>query len=444
MCRLFLSSIICVNVCALLLATSVRATNVSLIEAYELALDHAPSVSIARFQIDGARAKKAQALSKLLPQATIFGQWSKNKLSYDSESLVQFDTDYPGQRYGVSVRQSLITVSDGIELNRQGELLELSKEKLRVTEAGLLTEIITAYLDILMSDAEVALLKDEILAVAEQLMEAKALYAKNLISVTEVLETESRQDTLKADRVMAEGRAAVSREALARLTGLRGGEPLAVAEDLALLSRFSDPDQAAAAASLADPLIAAAESEVAAAEQAVLKEKSRWIPDVYLSYNYQHSDVGFDNQSAPARDTSTVAIDFNYPLFQGGAKLARIRGASAEYNTALTTLRSQQLETESRARSAWLVFDAAIERLLAAKQAERSSTVKVTAMRRAAKAGTVRYTDVLLALAQQSRALRDLIDARFFYTQAWVELELASGAEPGPLAEKLSKMFHAS
>ena len=110
MCRSFLSSIICVNVCALFLATSVRAAGVSLIEAYELALDHAPSVSIARFQIDGARAKKAQALSKLLPQATIFGQWSKNKLSYDSESLVQFDTDYPGQRYGVSVRQSLITV----------------------------------------------------------------------------------------------------------------------------------------------------------------------------------------------------------------------------------------------------------------------------------------------------------------------------------------------
>ena len=94
----------------------------------------------------------------------------------------------------------------------------------------------------------------------------------------------------------------MSREALARLTGLRGGEPLAVAEDLALLSRFSDPDRAAAAASLADPLIAAAESEVAAAEQAVLKEKSRWIPDVYLSYNYQHSDVGFDNQ-APQPET---------------------------------------------------------------------------------------------------------------------------------------------
>ena len=62
-------------------------------------------------------------------------------------------------------------------------------------------------------------------------------------------------------------------------------------------------------------------------------------------------------------------------------------------------------------------------------------------MRRAAKAGTVRYTDVLLALAQQSRALRDLIDARFFYTQAWVELELASGAEPGRWQRSYRKCF---
>ena len=112
------------------------------------------------------------------------------------------------------------------------------------------------------------------------------------------------------------------------------------------------------------------------------------------------------------------------------------------YGTAVTKLRAQQLDTETRARSAWLIFDAATQRLLSTKKAVTSADVNVIATRRSAKAGTARYTDVLLALAQHSRALRDLIDARFFHARAWVELELAVGASPAPLAKTLSTLLH--
>ena len=431
-----------IPLCFALVAADSAAEEITLSQAYQLALEHAPDVDIARFQIDGAEARKGQVLGKLLPQATAFGQWSKNKISYESDPLFPGDLDYPGQRYGVSVRQSLLAVSDGIELSRQNKLIQLSKDELRITEAELFSELLEAYLDILLSDAELVLLNDEILSVDAQLKEARALFKKNLIPVTEVLETESRLDILKSDLIMAEGQAAVSREFLSTLTGLPGGEPMAVTENLALLARFSGPDAAATVALASDPSIDAAQSKVEAAEKAVLREKARWVPDVYLSYNYQHSDVGFDNQRSPSRDTSTFAIDFSYPIFEGGARLARIKGASAEYSTAVTKLRAQQLDTETRARSAWLIFDAATQRLLSTKKAVTSADVNVIATRRSAKAGTARYTDVLLALAQHSRALRDLIDARFFHARAWVELELAVGASPAPLAKTLSTLLH--
>ena len=57
-------------------------------------------------------------------------------------------------------------------------------------------------------------------------------------------------------------------------------------------------------------------------------------PRRILNYSFQHSDVGFDNQRVPSRDTSTLALQFQYPIFEGGAKRARMQGVTAEYNAA--------------------------------------------------------------------------------------------------------------
>ena len=432
---LVLAIIVCVSPLSL-------AREISFKEAYELTMEHSPDIEAARLSVEGALSKRDQALGKLLPQASIFGQWSKNRLTYESESFLYSDADYPGQRYGLNVQQALLAVSDGLELNRQNLLVRLSEDEETVVEADLFEQLVAAYLDILMSDSEVAVLKEELSAVRTQLRESRALYEKNFLSVTQVLETESREATLASELIMAEGKAAVSREALVRFTGLQGGEPLKVRENVALLGRFSSPEAAANTALSADPAIAAAKTTVSAAEKALLREKSRWLPEVTVNYNFQHSDVGFDNLSSPPRDTSTLAVNFQYPIFEGGAKFARVRGASAEYGSALNSLRAQELDTQARARSAWLVFDAASERVVSARQAVISFDVNVSATQKAIKAGTARHTDALLALAQRARAERDLIEARFFYVRAWVEMELAVGVSPSVLAETLSSAMH--
>ena len=423
-------------------ASSLCATELSLQDAFQLSVKNAPEIQLARLQIEGASAQKDEALSKLRPQASIFGQWSKNELSYETQLAGFPDSDYYGQRYGVSVRQSLLAVSDGIELGRQNLLVQLSRDEFRLAESQVLQDVFGAFLEILAADEEVSLLTSELAAVETQLLESTALYAKKLLSVVEVLETENRRDTLRAELVMAEGQAKVAREALSILTGLRGSEPRDVYQNLSLLSRYAHPDEVVAAAIASDPAVAAAATTVEVAERAVLREKSRWIPDVSLVYNYQNSDVGFDNLRSPARDTSTFAIDFRYPLFEGGAKFARVRGASADYQSALTSLRAQQLDTEARARTAWLIFDASSDRLVSARRSVKAAEVNVSAVRQSVKAGTARYTDLLLALAQRSRAQRASADATFLYAKSWVELELASGGSPHVVAQSLSSVLH--
>ena len=128
----------------------------------------------------------------------------------------------------------------------------------------------------------------------------------------------------------------------------------------------------------------------------------------------------------------------NYPIFEGGAGVARVRAARAEFNRAKLELESARRRAEKRARSAWASYSAAAERLVAAKQAENTADISLAASRRALKAGTVRVTDVLLALAGKTAAQRDYGAARFQKAIAWLELELSAGEDPMDLAMVLS------
>ena len=55
----------------------------SLIDAYNLARANATDLAIARYRLDGAEAERDVALGQILPQASLFGQWSKNKVDFD-------------------------------------------------------------------------------------------------------------------------------------------------------------------------------------------------------------------------------------------------------------------------------------------------------------------------------------------------------------------------
>ena len=87
---------------------------------------------------------------------------------------------------------------------------------------------------------------------------------------------------------------------------------------------------------------------------------------------------------------------------------------------------------------------AAEKRLLAARQAVKSSAVQVVASLKAVKAGTARITDVLVALAQNTRATREQSQAQASYALAWVELKMAVGTSPVSLARELSVALHGS
>ncbi len=411
----------------------------SLEAVYGLAVEQAPSLAIARYRVDSAEAQSADARGSLFPQVSLFGEWSENELSYDGPlSSVYGRENYSGERYGFQARQALFNMSRFRELQRRDALFDRSESNLAQAEIELLAQVVDAYLTVLVSDNTVSQFQVESQALEKQLDEAQALYSRALIPLTQVLETQTRTETVRADLIEAEGEAAIARERLTELIGIRDFELMDIAQGVSLTARMATPEQAVAEALQNSPAVAAAKDGSAAAELAIKREKGSWWPEVSLVFNHQYSDVGFDNLTSPPRTTESVSIAVSYPLIQGGAGSARIRGAWAEFYAAKEELEGVKRQVETQTRSAWVRLRASNKRILAAQQALNTASVSVSAAQKSVKAGTARVTDVLLALAQRTRAQRDRFFAEQQRIMAWLELELVTGRAPAAVVSVLS------
>ena len=260
----------------------------------------------------------AEARGAVLPQLSLFGEWSENNLRYDGELGALYDEqDYSGQRYGFQARQTLFNMSQFRELQRRGALFDRSESDLAQAEIELLAQVTDAYITVLVADNTVSQFQVESEALEKQLAEAQALYSRALIPLTQVLETQTRSETVKADLIEAEGGAAIARERLTELIGVRDFELMDIAEEVSLTARMVTAEQAVAEALLNSPAVAAAEDSADAAEFGIKREQGSWLPEVSLVLNHQYSDVGFDNLTSPPRTTESVSIAVSYPLVQG-------------------------------------------------------------------------------------------------------------------------------
>tara|TARA_B100000035_G_scaffold267095_1_gene239998 strand:- start:57 stop:1427 length:1371 start_codon:yes stop_codon:yes gene_type:complete len=411
----------------------------SLEAVYRMAVDQAPSLAVARYRVDSAEAQSAEAAGALLPQLSVFGEWTDNTLGYDGPlSAVYEDQSYNGERYGFRARQSLFDVARFRELQRREVLSDLSESELAEAEIELLGAVADAYLTVVVADDTVRQFQTESTALEKQLEEARALYARALLPVTQVLETQTRSETVKADLIEAEGDAAIARERLTELIDIRGFQLMPIAESVVLTASVTAVEDAVERALRNSPSVSVAEEGLKAADYGVKREKGGFWPEVNLVISDQYSDVGFDNLTSPPRNVESVAISVNYPLLAGGARMAKIRGARAEYYTAREELERVKRATETQTRSAWVKLSAAKKRIAAAQRALETSDVNVSAAQKSVRAGTARVTDVLVALAQRTRAQRDRVYAEQQHVMAWLELELITGNAPRSVAPILS------
>jgi len=407
-------------------AGGVMAQPATLYDVYVQALQADPTLKVAQLRVEMGKARKDSAFGEMLPQASAIAQPSYNDVVYDSD-LIE-DESFNGERYALQVRQMLFNwailshhaVARQQLAQRESELLDAM--------SMLLVDVSDRYFQVLLADGGVRLLQAENELLQQQVLETEALYGRNLVRVTDYLETRARADQVRTDLIDAENEAALAREELSALTGNRVDALAPIREDFTLPQPENTMEYWTELAMANNALLASKRDAVLVAQEAVQREKGGHYPTFNLILSAQRSDVGFDNQASPQRDVGYVGVDINLPLSKGGATSARVREAWSGYYIAQEEEEAARREVLKLTRGAWLNTMSSRKRIDSAALTVQSASKSYEAMSKSFSFGTVKAADVLEALHTRTRAQREFQHALYSYLVNWLRLKRESGS----------------
>lgn len=387
------------------------AEEISLLQAYELALESDTTYKVAAYQLDATQARLDGALALFYPNVSAFGQFSTNQVVYESEGVQ--DREYDGERYGLQLSQRVLDWAAMAEYEARSATLVGQSSILRVEQSMLALRTAELYFATLAAQGAARAFGDEVTAVNKQLEQSTAMLERQLLPLQEYLELAARRDLLLTRQLEAENNAELSLERFYQLVGSRDVRPRENTQVRVTSGMPGDLEEIIADALQMSPRVEALRQGQEAAKAQIKQTWGGYIPTVNLVANKQYSDVGFDNQTSPARTTTYVGLNFNWSLFEGGGNNARLRESWANYYAAGERLLQEQRDLEREIRESWLGLESTKKQAVAAEQSLKSAQTAHGAALKAFELGAGRLVDVLFALSAITRAELNVQQAAF-------------------------------
>lgn len=394
-----------------------------LLSIFQQVLSHDPTLESARLKVERAEARYGQARGALFPQVN-----ANVNLSLNKSASQQLGTDsYQGERYNVSLTQSVIDLPKYWSWEMHQELMEQSKKEYLFVKQNLIFDIVTRYFDVLESRDNLFLIQQEKNATVIQLRQIKRQYEKKLIKITDVYEIEAKLDVLKADEIDAEVKFLIAKQRLTELTGKDHQKLDSLKPHIEFTPLDDDILQLIERAKQKNPILHARKFSVNAAKDNLAQQRSKHFPVVDIQLNYYSTNTGFQNTATPSTETQVAAININVPLFSGGTTEKRAEEAASSLEISrqeyIAALRAVIKET----KDAFLSTNANLRRIKASQIALKSSVKSREAMEKGFKYGVQTITDVLLSQSREYESRRDLLRAKYSYIRNRLRFERIIG-----------------
>jgi len=409
-----------------------RAEPLSLQQAVDLALAHAPAVLAAEAGRDAAAEDETLGRAWLLPYVEVNGSILRRRhnTAYDSpQTRFKNDLNYNESIIGVKVVQSLFDLERWAGY-RQGELSAESGElSLHLERQRLMLETARAFLD--ANAAQAALIAAQAREAAAVKLAAQVATAQRVgtAAVPERLDAESRRDLARADRLRAENDLNQVRATLASLSGVVVGELIAPElsqTHLGLSDAQSDQwEDKAAGQALAVKL---AEVQFGAAQQGQRKALGGALPKVeaFGEISRDRSSDTILYSGATVRDQA-IGVQVKMPLYAGGGTSAQMRKSEKETLQAEFALADDIRLARLSARQAFLARQSAAAQVVAMRQAALSARKAAESTHLGRKVGLRSLTEVLDADERTFTAEKYLAAANAQYVFSILQLRASIG-----------------
>ena len=417
----------------LLIPTGLRAEELSLQQAIELALAHAPAMHAAEAGRDAAAEDAAIGLAPLLPSVELNGslQRRRHRTDYDTpQTLFKTDLNYNENTVGVRVVQSLFDLQRWAGY-RQGELsAEAGELRLQLERQRLMLETARAFLDATTAQAALSAAGVREEAAAKLAAQAEAAQRVGTAAMPEKLDAEARHDLARADRLRAENDLDQARARLASLIG----KPVDVLKPSQISTRQAGQtaeqpehwENQAAGHALAVKL---AEVQFGVARQGKRKALGGALPRVeaFGEIARDRSSDTMLNRGATVRDQA-IGVQVKMPLYTGGGTTAQMRKSEKQAVQAEFTLADDVRLARLTARQAFLARQSAEAQVAAMRLAVVSASKAARAAHMGYEVGLRSITEVLDADERSSAARKNLAAAAAQYVFAVLQLKASIGA----------------
>jgi outer membrane protein len=414
----------------------------SLVDLYNAALGFDATYQSAKSQFNANLAKADQAQSLMLPTANLGAALSRSS----QEILPGAERGYGAQSATLSASQPLYRPANAASYEQGKKQVELAQAQLKQAEQDLIVKVSQAYFDVLASTDNLAFVKSQKTAVAEQLASAKRNFEVGTSTITDSREAQARYDLVIAQELAADNDLLVKTLALNQLTGLVNAAPQALTTPIVL--PVVEPNNVAIWVDNSEANHPGIKQLAVALEVAKLettKAEAGHKPTLDLTGSYAAiNNNGTSTAIADSRiNVATVGLSFNLPLFAGFATQNRIKETLALEDKARTDLEATKRTVAQGTRTAFYGVQSGLGQVKALEAAEASSQSALDANKLGYQVGVRINIDVLNSQSQLFDTKAKLAKARYDVLLGGLKLRQAAGTltadDLAPINTQLAK-----
>lgn len=417
-----------------------------LLDIYHNAQNNDPVFLAARATRQAGEEKLSQGRALLMPSVNLTANSTFHDISthYDKAFLFPGKNRYNNHGFGVTLVQPLFRQQNWLVYTESELQVAQTDAQYKLAEQDLVLRVAQSYFDVLIAQDSVQLAEAQKAAIAEQLAKAKIDFQVGTSTITDTNEAQSRYDLVISQQIAEQNNLEVKRGALQQLVK-------SLPQDLEKLGpqfkleapQPSNMEKWLNNAQLNSPKLTIALAGVELANKEVARNRGAHYPtlDLVASYSKNYANggnFGVGSQSA----NKSVGVQFNLPIFQGGALNSKWREAEANRERAKQELENARRSIAQQTRQSYLGVVSGIAQVKALQQALISGKSVLEASKLGQEVGVRTNLDVLNAQQQLYSTRRDLYQAEYNYLLSELRLKAAVGELGDAALAKVNQALH--
>ena len=428
-------------------ADKMQVLTLSLDEAVAAGLDRNRDLEVARLDRDIADQKVREAWSGVLPQLDVEFDYTRTL----EPTIIYFPEDFTeptkltplaisqdnAMVASLSLSQAVLDLKAIAGIRASSTVKKISMEAYRQAEANVISNIKTAYYNVLIADEQVTVLEQSIARWETALRDSRALFKEGVAADIDTLKAFLSVENIKPDLIQARNRAAVARTRFKNTIGIDPTRKITLSDSLAY-QQGEYPDDASIAygeALSARPEIRQLELQIEADAQNVNATRAERFPAItavgLLEAQTQFDDgVAIKDTDWPV--TSSIGLQLSLPLFTGFRISSQVEQAKLGLLQSMSRL--EDLKADVRAEIEMKLSDLEESRKRIEVQdrtirtAERSYEITLLRFRE----GIGSQLELSEAELQLNKAKTNYLQAVYDYLVARVECDKALGRTARP------------